>query len=142
MSKGKTQQIFMADFAIIVAIDRMRCGAQKQFKMTVASSTRSIEAKYTDILNCCSIFFCRVLGLKETVKEYWWAILLGIIGCILIVALLVFVCVRYTPSSNPIREQKRPAKKVPGRKKKNQDRMQDANAGARHSPTMEMEHEV
>ncbi|KAK3728249.1 hypothetical protein QZH41_019618 [Actinostola sp. cb2023] len=83
--------------------------------------------------------FFTVKGIKQTVKEYWWVILIGIIAGVIIIAIMIFVCVRYTPSSNPIREQKRPAKKLPKRKKKNQDRTQDAR---QHSPTMEMEHEV
>lgn len=84
-------------------------------------------------------FSSTFLGLKSTAQEYWWAILIGVLVGIALIALMVFVCVRYTPSSNPIREQKRPAKKLPKRKKKNQDRIQDAG---RHSPTMEMEHQV
>ncbi|XP_048587301.1 disintegrin and metalloproteinase domain-containing protein 10 [Nematostella vectensis] len=62
--------------------------------------------------------FFTVKGLKELVKEKWWAILLGIIAAIVFVALLVFCCARYTPSSNPIRENKKPSKPMPGRRKK------------------------
>lgn len=57
-------------------------------------------------------------GLKEIVKEYWWAILLGTIAFAVIIALMVFLCARYTPSSNPHKEAKKPAKTLPGRKRR------------------------
>lgn len=58
--------------------------------------------------------FLTVTGLKETVQKYWWAILLGAIGFAVIIAIMVFVCARYTPSSNPHTEAKKPAKRLPG----------------------------
>ena len=58
-------------------------------------------------------------GLKETVQKYWWAIMLGTLAFAVIVALMVFLCARYTPSSNPHKEAKKPAKTLPGRKRRN-----------------------
>ena len=58
-------------------------------------------------------------GLKETVKKYWWAIMLGTIAFCVLIGLFVFLCARYTPSSNPHKEAKKPAKTLPGRKKRN-----------------------
>lgn len=67
------------------------------------------------------ILFCLSFstGLKETVKKYWWAIMIGTIAFAVIIALMVFLCARYTPSSNPHKEAKKPAKTLPGRKKRN-----------------------
>lgn len=63
--------------------------------------------------------FLTVEGLKETVKKYWWAILIGTIAFCVFIGLFVFLCARYTPSSNPHKEAKKPAKTLPGRKKRN-----------------------
>ena len=51
-------------------------------------------------------------------KKYWWAILLGTLAFAVFVGLLVCLCARYTPSSNPHKEAKKPAKTLPGRKKR------------------------
>ena len=65
-------------------------------------------------------FFLHQTGLKDTVKQYWWAILLGTIAFVVIIVLVVKLCAVYTPSSNPHKEAKKPAKRLPGRKNRSQ----------------------
>lgn len=45
--------------------------------------------------------------------------MIGTIAFAVIIALLVIMCARYTPSSNPHKEVKKPAKTLPGRKRRN-----------------------
>lgn len=48
--------------------------------------------------------------------------MIGTIVFAVIIALMVILCARYTPSSNPHKEAKKPAKTLPGRKKRNPPR--------------------
>ena len=70
----------------------------------------------------CCLNHLFLIGLQEVLSKYWWAILLGCIVLVVIIALLIKLCAVYTPSHNPDREERAPAKKLPGRKRQTPQR--------------------
>lgn len=101
--------------------------ALKEVKMVAGTPCADMHG-YCDVFHVCrkvdmegpllrlSKKFLSVEGLKETVQKYWWAILLGVLALLALIFVMVKLCAVYTPSDNP---RKRPAKTLPGKKKKN-----------------------
>jgi len=57
-------------------------------------------------------------GIKEWLAKYWFVISTCTLLLVSFMLAFIYSCARYTPSSNPEKEYKKPTKALPGRKPK------------------------